>query len=234
MSVTSFLKPILDQVIIVDATDQVWASWAWVARNWYQDTFKSVVKSALTSGYPNAEVSNLPFWFERNGALAGTLTIWRVGGRRELIPLDVAFDDTQWGAQPEVISKGSYPIRGQSSGTFNFTVDIDSGGNITVDVSAAITGGGELIDIVHALNSNGPFSAVAVAFVAGIGDAAQLGIRSNTAAASGEVEVITGLTDDCSELLGFTLDKENLYAKGDYPETIGTFNQSVDLKQTQT
>jgi len=232
MSVTSFLKPRLDQIVIVDPTTNVWATWAWVKRNWYKDTFKDAVRSAFTTGFARNEYSNLPFWFRKNAA-TDLMVIWRVSGRRTLVPMNALFVSASWESTAEVISKGAYPLRGITSGTYSFTVDL-GGGNITIDLSSVIANGlGDLIDIVHALNINGSFNAVANAFVAGIGDAAQLGIRSiGTGAPPGgaSVTVVTGLTNDCSELLGFSLAKENLYDAGDAPEVVGTFNQGVDYK----
>ena len=229
VNVSSFQKKRLDQIVLVDPAVVACAVFAFPKQNWYRDTFKSSVACAFAAVFPRAEASNLPFWWSKTG-VAQTMTMWRVSGHRTLVPLNAAFVSANWDSTPEIVGSGiKWPIRGITSGTYVLYFDI--GGTFNVDISANITNGeGNLIDIVRQLNANVTFNAVAEAYCAGFGPAAQLGIRCLTDGILADVEIVTGGANDCSAALGFSLAKENLYDIGDAAESLGTFTQMVQTK----
>jgi len=230
MSVTSFQKGRIFQVVIVDSSNYCWAFFGWSAKNWYQRSSLDSVKSAFASGFPQNEISNLPFWYTKGGS-SDTLSMYYLPPKRDYLDVGQVLTVSAWDSVPEVVSKGYYPIRNVTSGTYLLYFSIDGGSSFNVSLTSVIANGeGNLIDIVRALNADLTFNAAAEAYVTGLNGAAQLGIRSKTDGTASSVEILTGGASDCSELLGFSLEKENLYDEGEAAELLGTFTQSVDYK----
>ena len=230
---SSFTKKRNDIAFIVDPSNNIQAVFLYPYRGWYKNNFKAAMKSFWSGTFPKDELSQMPIWYGKGGATVTGMEIYAVTGFR--IPDDptaafgAAFAAGLWDTQAEVISQGDYPLRGNTAGTYVLRVDFDAT-TIDVDVTTAITGGGDVNDIVQLMNAIGGFAAIGEAFVAGAGDAAQLGLRSKGVGISSAVTILTTVTNDCSALLGFTAEKKNMYDKGDSATLIGTFDQYSHVK----
>lgn len=228
--INSFRKPRLDQVVIVDNSGNSIARFSQIYQTFKKRNFASAVGSSIGGPYPMTEWNNLPFYYGKQTVTSNTYSIYHVPGQHDPHPLGVAYAGP-YTCPAEVQSRAQFPLAEAVAGTYLF--DYDIGGTAgQVDLSADIGGitKGKLDDIVARLNSDAAFNTVAEAYVIGSGLATALGIQSITEGAAVTLEIVTGGANDCSELLGFKAEFDNLYDEGGTDSLVGTFDDNTNVK----